>query len=100
VERRIWLLVEKYLQDFAKLSNKLNNGEGFTKKYYVSPRKYIVPAKVNIKLESINYSSWIPFGMSQDYPTFEAAKQEIKTRLYEADLPGLKLTFKKESIAK
>jgi hypothetical protein len=63
-------------------------------------RKYIVPAKVNIKLETINYSAWIPFGMNEQYPTFEAAKEEIKTRLYDADLPELKLTFKKESIAK
>lgn len=100
VERSIWLLVEKYLQDFAKLSNKLHNGEGFTEKYYVSARKYIVPAKVNIKLETINYSAWIPFGMNEKYPTFETAKEEIKKRLHEANLQGLKLTFKKESIAK
>ena len=37
---------------------------------------------------------------SQRLSFFEAAKQEIKKRLEEADLPGLKLTFKKESIAK
>lgn len=65
VERKIWLLVEKYLQDFAKLSNRLHNGEGFTEKYYVSARKYIVSAKVNIKLKTINYSAWIPFGMNE-----------------------------------
>ncbi|MGL5074373.1 MAG: GIY-YIG nuclease family protein, partial [Waterburya sp.] len=100
VEKTAWLLVEEYLQDFVKPSNTLKNGEGFIKKCYVSARKYIVPAKVNIKLEHIKYSAWIPFGMNEQYPTFETAKQEIKTRLYEADLPGLKLTFKKESIAK
>ncbi|MGL5832473.1 MAG: GIY-YIG nuclease family protein [Waterburya sp.] len=100
VEKTAWLLVEEYLQDFAIPSNQLKNGEGFIKKCYVTERKYIVPAKVNIKLETINYSAWIPFGMNEQYPTFEAAKEEIKTRLYEANLPGLKLTFKKESIAK
>ena len=100
VERKAWLLVEEHLQDFAKPSNQLKNGEGYTKKYYVSARKYLVPAKVNIKLKYLDYSAWIPFGMSEQYPTFEAAKQEIKKRLEEADLPGLKLTFKKETIAK
>ena len=100
VERKAWLLIEKYLYDFAKPTNKLKNGEGYTKKYYVSARKYLVPAKVNIKLEYLDYNAWIPFGMSEQYPTFEAAKQEIKKRLEEADLPGLKLTFKKETIAK
>ena len=78
VERKAWLLVEEYLQDFAKPSNKLKNGEGYTEKYFVSARKYIVPAKVNIKLENLQYSAWIPFGMNEQYPTFEAAKQEIK----------------------
>lgn len=100
VDKKVWLLVEGYLKDLAKAATKLNNGEGYVEKFYISPRKYIVPAKVNIKLEDIGYSAWIPFGMNEQYPTFEAAKQEIKTRLYAADLPGLKLTFKKESIAK
>ena len=100
VERKAWLLVEQYLQDFAKPSNKLKNGEGYTEKYFVSARKYLVPAKVNIKLENLQYSAWIPFGINEQYPTFKTAKQEIKKRLNEANLPGLKLTFKKESIAK
>ena len=100
VERKAWLLVEEYLQDFAKPSNKLKNGEAYTEKYFVSARKYLVPAKVKIKLENLQYSAWIPFGMSEQYPTFETAKQEIKKRLNEANLPKLKLTFKKESIAK
>ena len=100
VARKAWLLVEKYLEDFTKPSNEFKNGEGYTKKYYVSARKHLVPAKVNIKLEFLDYNAWIPFGMSEQYPTFEAAKQEIKKRLEEADLPGLKLTFKKETIAK
>lgn len=100
VDNKAWLLVEEYLKEFTRAATRLNNGEGYVEKFYISPRKYIVPAKVNIKLEDIGYSAWIPFGMSEKYPTFEAAKQEIKTRLYDADLPGLKLTFKKESIAK
>ena len=94
------MLVEEYLQNFAKLSHRLQNGEGYTEKYSVSARKYLVSAKVNIKLEHLQYSAWIPFGLSEQYPTYEAAKQEIKKRLNEANLPGLKLTFKKESVAK
>lgn len=100
IDKKAWLLVEEYLKDLAKATTKLNNGEGYVEKFYISPRKYIVPAKVNIKLEDIGYSAWIPFGMNEQYATFEAAKEEIKTRLYNADLPGLKLTFKKESVAK
>ena len=100
VDKKAWLLVEEYLKDFAKAATKLNNGEGYVKRFYISRRKYIVSAKVNIKLESISYSAWIPFGMNEKYPTFETAKEEIKKRLHDADLPGLKLTFKKENIAK
>ena len=100
VDLKAWLLVEDYLQDFATAFKQFNNGEGVTQKFYVSPRKFIVPAKVNIKLEKMQYNAWIPFGMSREYPTFEAAKEEIKTRLMKADLPYLKLSFKKESITK
>ena len=100
VDLKAWLLVENYLQDFATAFKKLNNGEGITNKFYVSPRKFIAPAKVNIKLESIRYSAWIPFGMSEQYSTFEAAKIEIKRRLEQANLPNLKLTFRREQITK
>jgi hypothetical protein len=100
VDKKGWLLVEEYLKDFSQVFIGLNNGESVVEKFHVSSRKFVVPAKVNIKLEHLKYSIWIPFGMNEQYPTFEAAKQEIKTRLYNADLPGLKLTFKKESIAK
>jgi hypothetical protein len=100
VDRKAWLLVEKYLKDFAKPATKLNNGEGYVEKFYISPRKYIVPAKVNIKLENIGYSAWIPFGLSEEFPTFETAKQEIRKRLQNSDLPELKITFKRETIAK
>ncbi|MDJ0687366.1 MAG: hypothetical protein QNJ41_02545 [Xenococcaceae cyanobacterium MO_188.B32] len=76
------------------------NGYAVEKMYwsYVSPRKYIVPAKVNIKLESINYSAWVSFGFCEKYPTFEEAKEEIRQRLKNANLPGLKLTFTRETI--
>ncbi len=100
VDKKAWLLVENYLKDFASAHKKLNNKEGFIDKFYVSPRKFIAPAKVNIKLEKMKYSTWIPFGMSEQYSTFETAKQEIIKRLSEADLPGLKLTFRKENITK
>ncbi|GAB4525998.1 MAG: hypothetical protein Tsb0014_05880 [Pleurocapsa sp.] len=100
VERKAWLLVEEYLQDFAKPSLKLNNGESYIRRFYVSARKYITPAKVNIKLNKMQYSAWIPFGMTEEYPTFEAAQEEIKNRLSKADLPNLKMIFEKETIIK
>ena len=100
VDKKVWLLVEEYLRDFAKPATKLNNGEGYVEKFYISPRKYIVPAKVNIKLENIGYSAWIPFGLSEEFPTFEIAKEEIRRRLQNSDLLGLKITFKRETIAK
>lgn len=100
VDKYAWLLVENYLNDFATVNKNLRNKEGVKRKFYVSPRKFITPAKVNIKLERMNYSAWIPFGMNDQYPTFETAKMEIKARLNRADLPNLKLTFKKENITK
>lgn len=53
VDKKGWLLVEEYLQDFAKVSTKLDNGESAAEKFYISPRKFIAPAKVNIKLDNI-----------------------------------------------
>jgi predicted GIY-YIG superfamily endonuclease len=100
VEEKAWLLIEEYLKDFAKPATGLKNGEGFVEKFYVSARKYLVPAKVNIKLENIGYSAWIPFGFSQEFPTFEAAIEEISKRLKDSNLPGLKVGFKRETIAK
>ena len=100
VDKKAWLLVENYLKDFASAHKQLNKQEGFVDKFYVSARKFIAPAKVNIKLEKMKYSTWIPFGMNEQYPTFETAKQEIIKRLSEADLPGLRLTFRKENITK
>lgn len=100
VDRQAWLLVEEYLQDFAKLATKLNNGEGYVEKAYVSTRNYLTPAKVKIELEEMKYSAWIPFGLNPDFSTFETAKEEIRRRLQQANLPSLKLAFKKESITK
>jgi hypothetical protein len=97
VEKKAWLLFEEYLKDFAKPATKLNNGEGYVEKFYISARKYIIPAKVNIKIENIRYSAWIPFGFSEEFPTFETATEEIRRRLKNADLPGLKITFKRET---
>jgi hypothetical protein len=101
VETKAWLLVEKYLQDFARPAiRQLTNGEGYTDKFYVSPRKSIIPAKVNIKIEAIGYSAWIPFGASEEFPTLELATKEIHKRLTDSGLPGLKFAFKQESITK
>ncbi|MGB3207982.1 MAG: hypothetical protein WBB28_23620, partial [Crinalium sp.] len=101
VDKKAWLLIEDYLKDFAiPATNQLGNGEGYVKKLYVSPRKYIAPAKVNIQIETINYSAWIPFGPSAGFPTFSSATEEIRKRLKDSGLPGLKITFKKETIEK
>jgi hypothetical protein len=59
-----------------------------------------VPAKVNVKLESIGFSAWIPFGLSEEFPTFGAAKEEIRKRLENSGLPALKLAFKQETFEK
>lgn len=100
VDKKAWLLVEEYLQDFAKASTKLDNDESAAEKFYVSPRKFIVPAKVNIKLEKMKYSAWIPFGTNRQYTTFESVRDEIKRRLQLADLPKLKLSFRREHTTK
>ncbi|MDI9637647.1 hypothetical protein QM565_18110 [Geitlerinema splendidum] len=100
VDTKAWLLVEEYLQDFAKPALPLSNREGFVEKLYISPRKFIVPARVNIRLESLNYSAWIPIGFSPSYPTFEEVKAEICRRFNRSSLPELKLGFKKETIGK
>jgi len=101
VDKKGWLLVEEYLKDFASPAvTNLSNGVGYIEKFYISARKYIVPAKVNIKLESIGYSAWIPFGLSEEFPTFVSAKEEIRKRLESCSLPGLKLAFKQETIEK
>jgi hypothetical protein len=101
VDKKGWLLVEEYLKDFASpAATNLSNGVGYIEKFYISARKYIVPAKVNVKLESIGYSAWIPFGLSEDFPTFGSAKEEIRKRLENSGLPALKLAFKQETIEK
>ncbi|MDB9315074.1 hypothetical protein PN462_18310 [Spirulina sp. CS-785/01] len=95
--------MEDYLRDFAKpalkLDNKLDNGEGYLTQFYVSPRKRVAPAKVNIKIPSLNnYSVWIPFGTSPEFPKLELAKAEIGRRLETSELPELKVSFKSEKI--
>jgi len=97
VNREAWLLVEEYLQDFASV-NRLANGVGYMEKFYVSPRKVLVPAKVNIKILEVGSGFGIPFGPSDDFPTFETAKEEIKRRLEASDLPEMKLTFQREKV--
>lgn len=100
VDIKAWLLVEEYLKEFAKPATELMNGEGYVEKFYISALKYIVPAKVNIELEDIGYSAWIPFGPSEEFDTFELAKEEIHRRLINSDLPKLKVTFRRETIRK
>jgi len=97
VDRQFWLLVEEYLQDFASV-NRWANGVGYIDKFYVSPRKVLVPAKGNIKILEVGSGFGIPFGPSDDFPTFETAKAEIKRRLQTSDLPEMKLTFQPEKV--
>lgn len=100
VEKKVWLLVEEYLKDFVQPAGKLSNGEGFVRRFYISAKKFIVPAKVNIKLENIGYSAWIPFGSCKEFPTYDSATAEIRRRLKDSELLGLKLGFKRETIEK
>jgi hypothetical protein len=100
VDRKVWILFEKYLRDFARPATGLKNGEGYVEKFYVSARKYIVPAKVNIKLEEMGYSACIPFGSNEEFPAFESATEEIRKRLINSGLPGLKVNFKREAVGK
>ncbi len=109
VDKIGWLLFEEYLKDFADLATNyfsddfiknLSNGSGYLEKFYISPRKYIVPARVNIKIEKIGYSVGIPFGMNENFPTFPSAKAEISNRLKNSGLPNIKLSFKSETIGK
>jgi hypothetical protein len=100
VDRKAWILFEKYLRDFARPATGLKNGEGYVEKFYVSARKYIVPAKVNIKLEEMGYSACIPFGSNEEFPAFESTTEEIRKRLINSGLPGLKVNFKRETVGK
>ncbi|MBP0009602.1 hypothetical protein [Roseofilum sp. Belize Diploria] len=58
----------------------------------------LVPAKGNIKILEVGSGFGIPFGPSDDFPTFETAKAEIKRRLQTSDLPEMKLTFQPEKV--
>jgi hypothetical protein len=100
VDLKAWLLVEEYLQDFARPATGLGEGEAYVKKFYTSARKYILPAKVNLQLTSFDYSAWIPFGPSGEFTTYESATEAIRQRLLHSGLPDLKVTFKREAIAK
>jgi hypothetical protein len=42
-------------------------------------------------------SAWIPFGLTKEFTTFETATEEIRRRLQNSGLPGLKITFKRET---
>ena len=97
VDQKSWLLVEEYLQDFASV-NPFANGVGYVGKFYVSPRKFLVPAKVTIKILELDSGFGISFGPTDDFPTFETAKQEIKRRLQASNLPEMKLTFQREKV--
>ncbi|NJK27351.1 MAG: excinuclease ABC subunit C [Coleofasciculaceae cyanobacterium SM2_3_26] len=100
VDRRLWLLFEEYLMEFAKPAMQLLEGEAYVEKFHVSPRKYLEPAKISMKLGGVNRELTIPFGKSEEFPSFELAKQEIRKRLENSGIPGLQLTFKREAIAK
>jgi hypothetical protein len=95
VDREAWILFEEYLSDFAKV--RLTDDDGCIQKVYVSPRKFIAPAKMTIKLEDIGNFT-IPFGPSNPNMKYEEAKEIIKKRLTESGIGSLKLTFSSEKI--
>jgi len=100
VDKQAWLIFEEYFKGFTKTAIQLTKHEGFIEKIYVSPKKSIVPAKANIKIESMGYSAWIPFGSNPEFPTFEAATTEFRRRLEDSNLPDFKITFKREGVTK
>jgi hypothetical protein len=95
VDRESWILFEEYLSDFAKV--RLADDEGCIQKVYVSPRKFIAPAKMTIKLEGIGNFT-IPFGPANPNMKYEEAKEIIKKQLTESGIGSLKVTFSNEKI--
>ncbi|ANV89324.1 GIY-YIG nuclease family protein [Picosynechococcus sp. PCC 8807] len=102
---KIWQLLKDDLGDFFRLGivcsdPEFPNNTGYVKKLMISPRRYITPARVSIKFESVSSSFSLPFGqdINQKFTTFEVAKAEIIRRLHNADLPPFKLTFTPEKI--
>lgn len=94
VDRLAWLLFEPYLSDFAKVE--LSENEGYINKVYISAKKFIVPAKINIEIDN-NSSISIPFG-PKDGMKYEEAIQLIRERLQNSGIANLKTTFTRESI--
>jgi hypothetical protein len=98
VDRIAWLIFAEYLTGFAKIAVLPEVGTGFIDKLYISKRRYVKPAKVNIKILDIDCSVWLPFGQSLEFPNYVDAKQEIKKRLNNAGFSSIKISFKQESI--
>lgn len=103
--KKIWLLLEEYLSDFVQVGIDLSHKDFpedtcYTEKLYVSPRRWIKPARLMIKFEGTESGFGIPFGTNWQNVSmnFEDVKKEIKSRLSQSNLPEHKLTFVKETI--
>lgn len=93
VDRALWLLLEPYLSDFAKVE--LKEEEGYINKVYVSVRKFLVPAMLTVTLNG-KWKADIPFGPKDNMSCSEVANI-IKSRLQDSGIPKLKFLFKSES---
>ena len=87
-DEKLWLLLRDELKDFVRLAvpENLAEDECFADKLYFSPRRYIHPARLTIKIKNINYSGSLPFGFSDSYPFYGTAKAEIERRMVLPDL--------------
>ncbi|MFM1841734.1 MAG: hypothetical protein RLZZ490_467 [Cyanobacteriota bacterium] len=98
VDRVTWLIFNEYLRGFAETAIIPEEGTGYIDKLYISKKRYVQPAKVNLKILDFNCSVSIPFGQSPDFPNYVDAKDEIRRRLSHAGFSHIKISFKQESI--
>ncbi|ALJ68779.1 MULTISPECIES: hypothetical protein [unclassified Synechocystis] len=92
------MIFNEYLKGFAEVATIPEEGTGYIDKLYISKRRYLQPAKVNIKILDSNCSVWLPFGKSLEFKNYVDAKEEIKKRLNNAGFSSIKISFKQESI--
>lgn len=96
VEREAWLLFERYLSDFAKVT--LSENDGYISRVYVSARKSIKPAQVKISLGN-QRTFTIPFGPSETIVKYDQVRQTMIESLKNSGLPDLKISFTLESVS-
>ena len=99
-DEKLWLLLRDELKDFVRLAvpENLAEDECFADKLYFSPRRYIHPARLTIKIKNLNYSGSLPFGFSDSYPFYGTAKAEIERRINALDITSLQYSFTQENV--